>query len=327
MQFTGAGNRIDDHTFDTVYGELHLSGKVHKNVSWVFNLNANGQNGVNTDRAQQLPAGIEDAIVGLDLADEFHLWTGQLLTPVDRTNASGPFFIIPWGYTGVFGGAFVGPQGEDIAGRSTGAVLWGDIKGEGKFKYFLGAMNMRSMDARPLLSGRLVYTAIGQEKGFWGNSTWYGAQNVLAFGLGGQYQKDTNAVVAGDGTVVVPSIHNWKEINADVVAEFILGEAGVLTAEAGFYAFAGDLRAYDNMFYGLVSYLSPPVGPGKLQPMLRYQMAKQTDESLENLTKIDAQLAYVVKDAALRGLLGFSTTKLSDELSVKAIQLGVQTIF
>jgi hypothetical protein len=326
MQFTGAANKIDDHQFDTVYAELHTSGKVHKNVSWVLNFNANGQGGTNLDRNQQQAAGIEDAIVGLDAIDELHLWVGQLLTPVDRTNASGPFFIIPWTYTGVFAGpGYVGPKGEDVYGRSTGAVLWGDVGGAGKFKYFLSTMNMRSLENRPLLSGRLVLTAIGEEKGFWGNSTWYGAQDVLAFGLGGQYQADGSE--QKDATGVITATDKYTEINGDIVAEFKLGEGSAITGEVGAYAFGGDYRAFDNMYYGLVSYLSPPVGPGKLQPMFRYQGATPQDSNATKPNKIDAQLGYIVKDAALKTLIGFSTSKVSDDVTVKAFQLAVQTIF
>jgi hypothetical protein len=325
MQVTGANGKLDDHQFDTVYGELHMSGKVHKNVSWVLNFNANGQGATNADRFQQLPAGIEDAIVGLDLADEFHLWVGQLLTPVDRTNASGPFFTIPWTYTGVFvdptsptGGRFVGPNGEEIYGRSTGAVVWGDVGGQGKFKYFLSSMNMRAIDSRPLFSGRLVGTLIGSEKGFWGNSTWDGAQDVLAIGVGGQFQTDGSVGAAN-------AVDDYKEFNADVVGEFGVGN-GYITAEAGIYAFAGDYRSYDNMFYGLVAYASPPIGPGRLQPMFRYQTATG-NTGVENLSKIEGQLGYLVKGAALRGLLGFSTTDYGGADNVNALQLGVQTIF
>jgi hypothetical protein len=338
MQFTGLDGKLDDHQFDTVYGELHTSGKVHKNVSWVLNFNANGQGARNTDRNQQLPAGIEDAIIGLDLADEFHLWVGQLLTPVDRTNASGPFFTIPWSYTGVFAGSaagFVGPRGEDVYGRSTGAVLWGDVGGNGKFKYFLSSMNMRSLENRPLFSGRVVATPIGSEKGFWGNSTWDGAQDVLAFGIGAQYQKEGNADVSPTST---GGIDTYTEFNGDAVAEFGVG-GGYLTAEVGGYFFGGDFKPYDNMFYGLVSYASPFVGPGRLQPMFRVQMATAADNGFvlvpgvtapvaaADLKKYEFQVGYLVKGAALRGIIGYSTTDVGADKNVNALQFAAQTIF
>ena len=41
-----------------------------------------------------------DAIISFDPMDEFHVWAGHLLVPVDRANASGPFFMIPWNYPG-----------------------------------------------------------------------------------------------------------------------------------------------------------------------------------------------------------------------------------
>lgn len=349
MQVTGGGpgpdggpsGKLDDHAFDTVYAELHTAGKVHKNVSWVLNFNANGQGARNTDRNQQLPAGIEDAIIGLDLIDEAHLWVGQLLTPVDRANATGPFFAIPWTYTGVFDGSaigFVGPKGEDVYGRSTGAVFWGDVGGQGKFKYFLSSMNMRSTAIRPLFSGRLVATPIGSEKGFWGNSTWDGAQDVLAFGIGAQYQKEGNADVSPTST---GGLANHSEFNADAVAEFTLGGSGYITAEVGGYFFGGDYRPYDNMFYGLVAYASPFVGPGRLQPMFRFQAASAADNGFvlvptatglvpvaaADLKKYEFQVGYLVKGAALRGLVGFSVTDVGAEKNVNTLQFAAQTIF
>src|SRR4029077_15744242 len=91
-------------------------------------------------------AGLLDAIIGLDFLDELHLWSGQLLTPVDRTNFSGPFFISPWTYPGIMRAGpttvFITPSGETTAGRDVGTVLWGDI-GKGTFKYYLAATHLQ----------------------------------------------------------------------------------------------------------------------------------------------------------------------------------------
>ena len=86
----GTKKKLDDQSLDTLYGELHTSGKVHKNVSYTFNFNASGPT----------PAGsagsigvIRNAIIGLDFEDALHVWSGQLLVPSDRSNFSGPFFV------------------------------------------------------------------------------------------------------------------------------------------------------------------------------------------------------------------------------------------
>src|SRR5207302_596231 len=35
-------SKLDDQSMDTIYGEVHAGGKIHKNVSVTLNLNANG---------------------------------------------------------------------------------------------------------------------------------------------------------------------------------------------------------------------------------------------------------------------------------------------
>ncbi len=93
---------------DNAYVELHAGGKITKNVGVTLNLNANMTRALRP--AGQRPDGrragsyvaVEDAIISFDFIDEFHLWAGHLLVPVDRSNASGPFFMIPWNYPGFF---------------------------------------------------------------------------------------------------------------------------------------------------------------------------------------------------------------------------------
>ena len=50
--------------------------------------------------------------------DEFHLWAGHLLVPVDRANASGPFFMIPWNYPG-----FLTVGADDGRHRAAGGAV------------------------------------------------------------------------------------------------------------------------------------------------------------------------------------------------------------
>src|SRR5579863_1182685 len=118
--------KINDWHMDNAYVELHAGGKITKTVGVTLNLNANMANyGVS---GQNDAVMIEDAIVSFDFVDEFHLWAGHLLVPVDRANASGPFFMIPWNYPGFFaaGNGFIGAPAEGPSGRNNGAVIWGD---------------------------------------------------------------------------------------------------------------------------------------------------------------------------------------------------------
>ena len=319
VRFQGGPNaydKINDQSMDTLYGELHLSGKITPKVSYTLNLNANGL---------AAKAGIMDAIIGLDPIDEFHFWAGQLLVPVDRSNFSGPFFMSPWNYPGVFNVGtstnFIGPA-EGPSGRNAGGVVWGDI-GKGTFKYYAGAFNLTNQDQRLLYSGRLAFAAIGKEPGYYGSSTYYGEQDILAFGVGAQYQKDGS--VGTDPTTGDMVKDNYSDINADVLAEFKLGESGVITGEAAYYHFTGDYNPADNNFFVLASYLSPDVGIGKIQPMIRYQWAKKKGAD-DSMNVVDAFVSLVIKGYTWRATAGYQRTDLGNDNVGNAIQIGLQTI-
>lgn len=309
--------KLNDQALDSVYGELHLSGKITPKVSYTLNFNANGL---------AATAGIMDAIIGLDPIDEFHFWAGQLLVPVDRSNFSGPFFMSPWNYPGVFAaggaGGFIGPN-EGPSGRNTGGVIWGDV-GKGTFKYYASMMNLSNREEYPLYSGRVAFAAIGKEPGYYGSSTYYGDQDILAFGVGAQYQKNGSIGPKDPVTMLAPA-DDFSDINADVLAEFKLGESGVLTGEAAYYHLTGDYTLADNNFFVLASYLSPDVGIGKLQPMVRYQWAKKKGAD-DAMSVVDAFVTLVIKGYTWRATAGFQHTDLGNDVVGNAIQVGLQTI-
>lgn len=310
--------KLNDQYFDTTYGELHLSGKVHKKVSYTLNFNADGSH---------KSANLLDAIIGLDFADEFHIWGGQLLVPVDRSNFSGPFFMIPWSYPGIYTvgstTAFILPR-EGAYGRNVGSSVWGDIE-KGTFKYYAGIFNLDSSAAAqsPLFSGRLALAALGKEPGYYGSSTYYGEQDIVAIGVGGQYQKHGSTL--SDATGTVTNRDDYAQVNADLLAEFRLGDSGVITGEAAFYHFGGDYEPADNTFFVLASFLTPEVGVGKLQPMVRYQWARENTTKTK-VSQIDAFVSYVIKGYTLRATAGFQHTDLDNGVEGNAIQIGLQTI-
>src|SRR5678810_400814 len=106
--------------------------KIHKKVGVTLNLVSNMLSLFNPPGGAMGEGGayvaVEDAIIAFDFMDELHLWTGHLLVPVDRANASGPFFMIPWNYPGNFanapGTAFNAAPYEGPFGRNNGAVVW-----------------------------------------------------------------------------------------------------------------------------------------------------------------------------------------------------------
>lgn len=316
------GSKMDDFHMNSTYVELHAGGKIHKNVGVTLNLNADWSNYGKSTGASG-PVSIMDAIISFDFTDEFHLWAGRLLVPVDRANASGPFFMIPWYYPGFLSAgpaSAVGAPKEGPSGRNNGAVVWGDING-GQLTYLAGVFDNGDVATSPLYSGRLRLALWDKEPGFWGNASYFGDKDLLSIGVGGQFQKHGSSSATAD--------KDYAEVNADVLMEKKLGGGSFVTAEAAYYHFNVLDGGISDSAYLLLAYATPTIGVGSIQPMLRYQWLNAKAPSGSDLPdpwNIDAGVSYLIKGPALRVSATYSHTDIGD-LTANAIQLGAQAIF
>lgn len=343
MQDKRAPDELGMLSVDEVYAEPRFSGKVLGFVGWTANFAVDGRTattavgrsgGATTPPPAGAPVIFEmramDLVAQLDFMDEFHLWGGRMLTPSDRSNFSGPWFMSPWDYPGVYsvGSAFayVGPRGTEEIGREVGAVAWGDI-GKGKFKYYLGMMDLDDAPTvTPLYTGRLQYAILGDEPGFYGSSTYYGSKDqVLVLGAALQYQDRFryNINTAADPITLSDDVF---EFNADLLAEFNVGTAGTATLEGAYYhADDGDsdggVMPYEDAFFIVASYLLPATGPGRLQPLVRYQSAMNGDTTM---SIVEGYVSYVMKDYFAKLALGFQHTDMDNDIVGNAIQFGFQ---
>jgi hypothetical protein len=324
-------SKVNDWRMDNAYVELHAGGKIHEKVSVTLNLNGNmlvfGDSMATTAVGQiGSTVSIMDAIISFDPIDEFHVWAGRLLVPVDRANASGPFFMIPWNYPGFLS---VGPTNLVISapkegpfGRNNGAVAWGDIKG-GRLTYLAGVFDNASLVTSPLYSGRVRLALLDLEPGFWGNGSYFGEKNLFSIGLGGQYQKN------GSSTMALGN-KDWAEVNLDILFEKKLPGGGWITAEVAGYLNNVHVGGVNASMYALAAYATPVLGYGNLQPMVRYQLANLKDTGGTNPWNVDVGLSYLVKGPALRLLATYSHTTLpvaTGNVTANSVQLGAQAIF
>jgi hypothetical protein len=322
---------LDGARMDTVYAELHTGGKIHKNVSVTLNLNATS---VLTPGGPTGTVGIEDAIIGFDMADPLHLWIGQLLVPVDRANFAGPFFSLPWNFPGFI---TVGPKTlavgpmEGPTGRNSGGSLWGNDP-DGKIKYAVGAFLPGLAGSNPLISGRVSTALIGKETGYFGNESFYGKQDIVTIGIGGQYKKDgsvgtapTTTTAAGTTMVTGPApTDNYAEFNADALAEFRYGDGGWVTLEGAYYHFAGQYNQANDSFFVTAAVATPKVGIGNIQPLVRYQQATGNNP---NAWTLDAGVAYIMMGPALRAIVNYQHADIGNGSDANAVQFGAQAIF
>jgi hypothetical protein len=317
--FQGAdASKINDWHMDSAYVELHAGGKVTKMVGVTLNLNANLGG----------TAGLLDGIVSFDFMPELHLWAGHLLVPVDRSNSSGPFFMIPWNYPGNFanpaGTVFAAAPHEGPFGRNNGAVVWGDIAG-GRFSYFAGAFDNGGVAGSPLFSAKLRIPFLDAETGFWGNGSYFGDKDILSIDVGAQVQDHGSATMAeGDKT--------YADINFDALFEKKIPGGGWFTADGAYYHYNVNDGAISDSLYVLAAYATPTLGVGNLQPMVRYQWEKLKGNPGTNPWNIDGAVSYLIKGPALRVLATYSHTRLFTDatgaaVTANSIQLSAQAIF
>jgi hypothetical protein len=313
--------KLNDWKMSSAYAELHAGGKIHKKVGVTLNLNAD-YGGVNVVSGSPTTA-IEDAIIQFDLDDAFHVWVGHLLVPVDRANASGPFFMIPWNYPGIISvGAdtrFYLPAGEGAFGRNNGVVVWGDVVAN-KLTYLAGVFDNGNVASSPFYSGRVRLALWDTEPGFWGNASFFGDKDMLSVGVGGEFQKHGSTTATGGDK-------DYAEVNADVLLEKKLPGGGWVTAEGAYYHYNVNDGGLSDSAYILAAFATGPLGVGNVQPMARYQYFKLKGDNQPKPMNFDAGISYLIKGPALRLLATYSYTKLDTDVTANAIQLSAQAIF
>ncbi len=255
----GAPNNDDrSKDFQVENMRLYVSGQIHENVFLEFNT----ERSVDSDGDQNIR--VLDAVAKFEFSDLANVWMGRFLPPSDRSNLDGPYYLNTW--------SFPMPQAYPaiFAGRDNGVAFWGRVNG-GQFKYQLGAFEgtdgAPNMEDSLLYAARLTFNFWDPEPGYYNNSTYYGAQDVLALGL--VYQTQSDAA----GTSVNPvDFTGWS---VDGLLEKKLAGGGVVNLEFTYYDYEGNpvLGGSDATGYFVVaSYLlGQPTGMGRLQPITRYQ--------------------------------------------------------
>lgn len=257
---------------------LYLNGQVTKDIKLTFN----------TERQSDGTARVLDGIAQFAFSDVFNVWAGRFLPPSDRSNLSGPYYLATWDFP------LVQAYPSIFAGRDDGLAVWGQTDG-GKFKYQVGTFEGRdgattsNQSDNLLYAGRLTFNLWDPEPGYYNDSTYYGAKEVLAVGLVLMSQSN------GAGTAAKPG--DFTGWNLDVLMEKKLG-ADVLSLEGAYYKYDLDgvpdaSLVQGDGFFGQVSYLfGGKVGMGKLQPQVRYQ--KLDVDGAASHKRYDIGLNYII---------------------------------
>ena len=264
------------------------------------------------DTADSSRIHVLDAIGQFEPTDLFNVWVGRFLPPSDRANLSGPYYQNAWNYPTTVNG-----YPSIYAGRDDGAAVWGQV-GKGRFKYQAGVFTIDPSVpiGQAIYAARLVFNALDPEPGYYNASTYYGAKDVLALGGAFQYKK----------TEATTGTSKFAGFNLDLLFEKKLIASDVLSLEGAYYNFdlGNALGSQGWSAFGLASWLfGKQVGPGRLQPMVRYQHAEATGGGGSTNT-VDGGLNYILDGHNARAALAVQNVSPPTGSSYTGIQLGIQ---
>jgi hypothetical protein len=262
---TGSSTGTYNQNFMMDSIRVYINSEFHKDFAIEVNTEFDGSADIN----------LLDAVVKYQPNEKFNIWMGRHLTPSDRSNLDGPYFLSSYDYPGL-----VSLYPSLFAGRDNGVSVSGKVY-EGRVKYAFGIYEGASTFSTDtnLYSGRLTLNVFdsepdaGGKSGYYNASTYYGEKDeILAIGIVGQFQD--NVVLNSGG-----SVRGFFGYNADLLYEKKLMNDAVVTIEGALYkynigtnSFASFSVADGSAFLLSAAYLMPQeIGIGKLQPIARYQ--------------------------------------------------------
>lgn len=295
---------------------LYVNGQIHKNIKFEFNTERQDDLVSNDDDIRVL-----DALAKFEFSDLVNVWAGRMLPPSDRSNLDGPFYLNTWNFP------LAQAYPSIFAGRDDGAAFWGQVNG-GQFKYQIGAFEgtdgVPNTEDNLLYAGRLTYNFWDPEPGYYNSSTYYGAKDILAFGLVFQAQDDAAINSVKGGT------EDFKGWSIDGLMEKKLSNSGVVSVEATYYDYEGNsvLAGLDGTGYFLLgAYLFPQkIGIGQFQPVARFQNL-DIDDGAET-DNWEFGVNYIIDGHNAKLSLMYSNTDIDPAVGssndFNALQLGLQ---
>jgi len=316
--------------FDVLNMRLYLGVQVNEFIKFTFNTDEIFGDG---------PVDVLDAIAQFEFSPAFNLWMGRMLTPADRIEMSGPFYGLSWNqYTQPL---YASDQGGDAGtyGRDDGVTVWGALN---KFQYAVGAFEgvegYGNNDDEVLWAGRFAYNFLNMEQnpGYYTSSTYHGGLgNVLTLGVSFQSQSG--------GTGSITSSGDFSGYTIDLLSETILAGGGVLTLEGEYKDFDADwtpatIPAGGNSFglfdgdsyFATAAYLFPAqVGPGRLQPYLRFVENHPDDAADSDLAELGVNYVIAGHNARLNFNYSSGDANISGYpgADVDTVSFGVQLQF
>lgn len=228
-----------------------------------------------------------DLWITLNLNEAFKIQMGRMYVPLTRaygTTSTKCMLTadLPFLQGGSRGGIFYAQK----VGRDDGLTLWGNLlDGHLQYRFMIseGVEGDNNPEDNLRYVGRVSVSLLEPEKGWFNKGTYLGKKRVLSIGFGMDRQNDL--------TLAGKEGQDNKVWTTDLFFDHPVGE-GAVTLEAAYIDIDnctqkmpdlyGDLQAGDDAqnWYVSVGYLVPgSIGPGRLQPYVRYETVDVEDKS------------------------------------------------
>lgn len=339
--------------FDIYSTRLYTSASLNKYIKGTLNIEGN-------DGAESSFGGaklgeqfrVYDAIAQFEFRPEFNIWAGRMLTPSDRSNLNGPYYLSTWLYPGL-----TARYPGQVAGRDTGVTVWGKlfdkrlVYSAGAFEGHNNVQGASSQDDNLLYAGRLQYDfwEANLVPAYYTASTFYGKE-VLSVAVAGQYQKNGVGSAGAQG--------DYLGYNLDVLMEKNIG-IGYLNLEGALYKFdsdgksdvsaallpgtpsgtanVGGIQQGKAYLAGAALLFPQQVGWGRLQPYVRYQKFDADSTSGDGVTSFnvaasdskqyDYGVNYVIDGHNARISATYTRNEFTAAQDIDKFTLGLQLQF
>lgn len=266
---------------------LYLKGQVTDHVSFFTHVASDKVGQENPDGTTVDSPGVglgtgvawRDLWVTLNLDESLMIQVGRMYVPLTRnygTTSTKCMLTadLPFLQGGSRGGIFYAQK----VGRDDSVTIWGNpLDGLLQYRFMIseGVEGPNNPEDKLRFVGRISVSLLEPETGWFNKGTYLGKKKVLSLGFGADTQRDLtlNGLENQDNEV-------WT---ADVFFDHPLG-GGAVTAEAAYInidnctqtqpQFFSELEAGDDAhnWYINAGYLLPgSIGPGRLQPYMRYE--------------------------------------------------------
>ncbi len=274
-----------------------------------------------------------DGYARLKFADAFQVVAGRYNVATDRNRLADDFGQLLWEGPSLA----IFNRGVNGTGRDDGVGVFGRT---GMFEYAVNIFEgQNTVDDNPAVSGRFALNFGDEEPDFYRPTSYYGEKNITSVGIGFERQK--NAIL---GETSLDNAEDYVAWNIDFLFERVLGNGSVFTVDAAYYdydtndvdtgnAFGQGLAQGDG-FYATFAYLfGNDVGPGKFQPVFRWQRGNIDDITdlggdveIENIRvdQYELGLSYIVEQNDAKVQLVWGNLDPRDGDSTNFVQLGIQ---